>query len=137
MSFRSCLIAALVVLSVLASGWAVLAADAPFWPRFHGPAGDNRSSDSGLLKEWPKEGPKLAWTAKGIGTGFSSVSLAGGRIYTAGNLKDKTQVTALDLEGQIQWQAECGEAWTNGPGGTRATATSSASTPPAARSSGA
>jgi hypothetical protein len=26
----------------------------PFWPRFHGPKGDNLSTDTGLLKKWPE-----------------------------------------------------------------------------------
>ena len=27
------------------------------WPGFHGPRRDNRSSETGLLKEWPEGGP--------------------------------------------------------------------------------
>ena len=33
------------------------AASGPFWPRFHGPNGDNISTETGLLKKWPEEGP--------------------------------------------------------------------------------
>ena len=63
------------------------------WPRFHGPKSDNISSETGLLKKWPKGGPTLAWKTKGLGAGFASVSLAHGLIYTAGNLNDKTTIT--------------------------------------------
>jgi outer membrane protein assembly factor BamB len=98
-------------------------ADAPYWPRFHGPNGDNLSSDTSLLKEWPEDGPRLVWTAAGIGEGFSSVVLADGQIYIAGNVDEKTVVTALDLEGNIQWQTNCGKAWSGGPEGTRGTPT--------------
>ena len=28
------------------------------WPQFHGPNRDNRSSETGLLKEWPAGGPE-------------------------------------------------------------------------------
>ncbi len=52
-----------------------------FWPRFHGPKGDNISTEVGLLKSWPDGGPKLLWTAEGIGEGYSSVSIANGLIY--------------------------------------------------------
>ena len=95
----------------------------PFWPRFHGPKGDNLSPDTGLLKEWPKSGPPLVWTAKGLGHGYASVTLANGLIYTAGNLDEKTVVTALDLDGKPRWQADNGPAWTRDHPGTRGTPT--------------
>jgi len=82
------------------------------WPQFHGPKRDNISTETGLLKRWPEGGPKLLWTARGLGHGFSSISVKGGRIYTAGNMGDQTVVTALDLTGKTQWQMKCGGAWT-------------------------
>lgn len=87
------------------------------------PKGDNISTDTGLLKQWPEGGPKLTWTAEGIGHGFSGVTLADGLIFTAGNIDEKTVITALDLSGNIQWQVENGKAWTGGPAGTRGTPT--------------
>ncbi len=99
------------------------AAEPPSWPRFHGPTGDNISPDTGLLAKWPKEGPKLLWTAKDLGEGFSSVALAGGRIYTNGNKDDKTTITALDLDGKVLWQRPNGAAWSGGRPGTRSTPT--------------
>jgi len=96
---------------------------APYWPRFHDPEGTNRSPDTGLLKQWPDEGPKLVWQASGIGHGFSSVSLADGRIFTAGNLGGATTVTALDLAGGKLWQYDNGPAWNKSYEGTRGTPT--------------
>ena len=55
------------------------------WPQFRGPHRDDISADQGLLKHWPKNGPRIIWKAKGIGSGYSSVSLAGGKIFTLGN----------------------------------------------------
>lgn len=101
----------------------VRGADAPFWPRFHGPNGDNLSTDTGLLKEWPEEGPERLWTTTGIGEGFSGVALSGGKIFTAGNVDDKTVVTAMDLDGKILWQADCGKAWAEDHAGSRSTPT--------------
>ncbi len=88
-------------------------ADAPCWPRFHGPRGDNISDDTGLLKTWPDAGPKLAWKADGIGYGYSSVTMADGTIYITGNIGDKTVITAMTMEGKKKWQAENGPAWAN------------------------
>ena len=60
-----------------ASGAAAQDAESlPFWPRFHGPQGDNLSTETGLLKKWPEKGPTLLWTIKGLGHGFASVSIA-------------------------------------------------------------
>ena len=55
------------------------------WPQFRGPKRDDISSDTGLLKTWPKAGPPVIWQAKGVGSGFSSVAIAGGKVYTMGN----------------------------------------------------
>ncbi|MCS7303989.1 MAG: PQQ-like beta-propeller repeat protein [Thermoguttaceae bacterium] len=98
-------------------------AKGPYWPRFHGNDGHNRSSETGLLRQWPEGGPKLVWSAKGIGRGYASVSLAEGLIFTAGNIKGQTVVTALDLEGNIRWQQDNGPAWTGDYPGTRGTPT--------------
>ena len=42
------------------------------WPQWHGPNRDNLSAETGLLKEWPAEGPALAWKAENLGGGFSA-----------------------------------------------------------------
>ena len=95
----------------------------PSWPRFLGPRGDNVSIETGLLTSWPDGGPRLLWTAAGIGQGYASVTLANGRIYTAGNLGNKTVVSALDLDGTVVWQKPNGAAWTKDYPGTRGTPT--------------
>ncbi len=95
----------------------------PYWPQFHGPKGDNISLETGLLKQWPEKGPKLLWTSKGIGGGFGCPSIATGLIFVSGNVNDKTMVTAMDLDGHIQWQTPAGDAWTGGHSGTRGTPT--------------
>ena len=99
-------------------------ADGPSWPQFHGPNQDNKSPDTGLLDQWPEGGPELIWKAKGLGYGYSSVSIADGRIFTSGNIDGKTVVTALDAaDGRILWQTPNGEAWTKPVPGTRGTPT--------------
>lgn len=81
------------------------------WPCFHGARRDNRSDETGLLKAWPEVGPKLLWTTPGIGHGYSSVAVAGGRIFTAGTIEKQTHVVALDLDGKILWKCVNGESW--------------------------
>lgn len=112
------------LIELSSSGFPLAAADMPFWPRFDGPNGDRVSTESGLMKKWPESGPKLLWTAKGIGQGFAGVTMADGWIYTAGDIDDANVITALNMDGRIQWQVKNGAAWTgSGPGGARGTPT--------------
>jgi len=127
----------MVTLRVLVRCWSILAAlgmvaggaltaraeEDPFWPQFHGPKRDNLSTAQGLLKQWPAGGPKLLWTAKGLGHGFASLALAHRSIYTAGNIEGKTVITALDLDGRVRWQVENGPAWQDPVPGARGTPT--------------
>ncbi len=99
------------------------APEGPYWPRFHGPRGDNLSTETGLLKQWPEGGPERVWTAEGIGHGFSTVAIADGMIYTAGNVDERTTITAMDMDGNILWQKPNGGAWSASHPGTRATPT--------------
>lgn len=106
-------------LKVLSISWAVLVLSAPAlaqqsttrqattqpeWPQFRGPDRNGMSKETGLLKEWPAGGPKLLWTAKGCGQGFSSVSIKDSLIYTAGTFHEGTFVVAFDLNGQHKWK---------------------------------
>ena len=81
------------------------------WPCFHGPKRDNLSTETGLMQAWPQDGPELLWTASGIGHGYSAVSIAGERIFTAGMIDKKTFVIALDLSGKKLWQKLNGQSW--------------------------
>lgn len=93
------------------------------WPQFHGPRRDNLSSERGLLRRWPPEGPELLWTARGIGKGYSSVAVASGFIYTTGNVGTDTVITALGLEGKVKWRATNGPACKHPYSGARGTPT--------------
>ena len=94
-----------------------------FWPQYHGPNRDNISAEKDLLDAWPEGGPDLAWTVDGLGEGYSSVSVANGRIYTAGNVDGNTLITALELDGTKLWQVKNGKAWKKSYPGTRSTPT--------------
>jgi len=51
------------------------------WPQWRGPNRDGISTETGLLKNWPPEGPKILWRTK-IGDGFSGIVISHGRVYT-------------------------------------------------------
>ncbi|MEE9119517.1 MAG: PQQ-binding-like beta-propeller repeat protein [Calditrichia bacterium] len=81
------------------------------WPQWRGPERNGASQEKDLLKTWPDEGPALLWSKEGIGTGFSSVSIAKGRLYINGAIDKQETLTALDLDGNIQWQTTYGSIW--------------------------
>jgi outer membrane protein assembly factor BamB len=84
------------------------------WPQFRGPDRDGVAKESGLLKAWPEGGPPLAWTATGLGGGYSSVSVAGDRVYTLGNKGNMSKVVAVDRNtGKVVWAEEVGRAGGN------------------------
>ena len=101
--------------------------DLGFWPQHRGPNRDNISNETGLLESWPEGGPKLAWQQKGLGEGYSSVSIAHGKLYTMGNQGDHEMLLALDAaSGRPLWATKTGgrayrEGNGNGPRGTPTT----------------
>ena len=54
------------------------------WPNWRGPGHDGLSREKGLNTDWPEGGPQLLWESTGCGRGYSSVSVADGRIFTLG-----------------------------------------------------
>jgi outer membrane protein assembly factor BamB len=86
------------------------------WPQWRGPKRDAVSTEKNLLREWPKEGPKLLWRAKDIGRAYSSITVVGNRIYTMGDRNGKQFVLCLDAskEGEEIWTAPVGKPWSDG-----------------------
>ena len=94
-----------------------------FWLQFHGPNRHNISTEKGFLKKWPVNGPELLWTTRGLGHGFSSISIANGMIYTASSIGKNTVVIALKLDGKVLWKVKNGKSWTGAHPGSRSTPT--------------
>ncbi|MGQ0635759.1 MAG: PQQ-binding-like beta-propeller repeat protein [Planctomycetaceae bacterium] len=93
------------------------------WPQFLGPGRDNIARDTGLLREWPADGPRLVSTIGGLGVGFSNVALADGTAYTLGTHGAREFVLAFSLEtGEKLWEQDIALAYHNdygdGPRGT-------------------
>jgi outer membrane protein assembly factor BamB len=97
------------------------------WPTFRGADRRDHSPDKGLLKKWPEGGPKLLWTSKVGGKGYSGPSIAGGKMYLSGTRRGKAQIYCLDAAtGDEVWSADIGDdagegysaGWGGGPRGT-------------------
>jgi outer membrane protein assembly factor BamB len=112
---------AAVALAMAASGTTATAGD---WPGWRGPGREGVSPEKGLLQEWPTGGPPLLWKASGLGAGFSSLAVAGDRIYTIGDRDGAQQVLALArADGSLVWKARIGAPWPDEYGGGRGTPT--------------
>ena len=100
-----------------------MAQSAANWPQWRGPNRDGISKETGLLKQWPAEGPPLVWKATGAGRGYSSFSIANGKLYTLGLRGDREFVIAFDIaNGKEAWATAHGGKFENdrgdGPRGT-------------------
>ena len=93
------------------------------WPQLRGPNRDGTSTETGLLRSWSEGGPRLAATLEGVGEGFSSPTVAGGKVFVAGRVKDDTQVVCFNTDGRRLWQVVCGPAFTGMWPGSRSTPT--------------
>ncbi len=77
------------------------------WPQWRGPNRDGKSLETGLIKNWPKNGPAVAWENLKVGHGYGSPAVVGDKVYILGgdgnqpgdaehclclNLKDGTEV---------------------------------------------
>lgn len=111
------------LLLLLSVGSVCLAQPNTNWPQWRGPNRDGVSKETGLLKQWPADGPPLAWKAAGAGRGYSSFSVANGRLFTMGLRGDREFVVAFDVAtGKEAWATPHGSAFRNdrgdGPRGT-------------------
>ena len=95
----------------------------PDWPQWNGPRRDSISREKGLLQKWPKAGPKLVWRIGGLGRGWSSPIIVGGRIFITGDVNDSLIIAALDLNGKPLWETRNGRSWDGPYPGARASCT--------------
>jgi outer membrane protein assembly factor BamB len=122
----------LTLVGVALGALGLVAAD---WPQWRGPERNGISQETGLLKEWPKDGPPLVWKLDNIGYGYSTPSVVGEKLYLLSNPRiegkhvamDDEQVMALDArDGKVIWSTRIGKVGPNqGPQypGSRSTPT--------------
>jgi len=100
-------------------------AQAVDWPNWRGPNHNGVSNETGWVAVWPKNGPKLLWK-KSLGTGFCSMAVSNGRLYTMGNIKDNDILYCFEADtGKEIWKKSypCPLFKKNHEGGPAATPT--------------
>lgn len=121
---RSC--SALTVAGLLSCAAVSLAAD---WPQWRGPDRNEVSADTKLLTKFPAGGPKVLWSAKNVGVGYSGPAIVGNRLYTLGADENENREFALCIDtnsGKELWRTNIGkykdsgytDRWGGGPRST-------------------
>ncbi len=93
------------------------------WPGWRGPFRDSISTETGLLRKWPEEGPAKVWTSQQAGAGYSSFAVVGDTLLTLGADDENDLIIALEVAtGNKKWSTPLGPRWQNrwgdGPRGT-------------------
>jgi len=109
----------------LAVSAAVVAVGAD-WPQYRGPNRDDIARETGLLKQWPADGPKLLWTQENTGVGLAGVAVVGDRVFTIGGRgKDEFLIALSAGDGKEVWATRVGglfdfsgNQWSSGPSST-------------------
>jgi outer membrane protein assembly factor BamB len=91
--------------------------------QWRGPERDGIYPETGLLKEWPKDGPPLLWSCPGIGKGYSSAVSDGKTVFVTGMKDSADYLTSIDMKGTILWQVPFGPSWNSSFPETRCTPT--------------
>ena len=73
------------------------------WTSFLGPNGNNTSTETGLIAEFPSDGPKVLWKTE-LGTGFSGLTIGQGKVFTLYGKGGRELVACFDASnGQDLW----------------------------------
>ncbi len=116
MSFKKSLLAVLIFIMVSCSGRKELS-------QWRGPDRDGKYPQTGLLNQWPDDGPKMLWSFEGLGAGHGSVSIAEDQLFVLGMPDTIGVIYSFDMEGNLLWQKEYGLEWYANYTGTRSTPT--------------
>jgi len=108
---------------LIAAFWSVSMGIAADWNQFRGPQRDGRSSETGLLKQWPEAGLPELWHFGECGQSYASVAVVDNIVYTTGMIDNIGFLFAIDDKGKLKWKKEYGPAWTGDYPGERSTPT--------------
>ncbi|NQU50938.1 MAG: PQQ-like beta-propeller repeat protein [Bacteroidetes bacterium] len=77
--------------------------------RWRGSNGNGVYNETGLLKQWPANGPEILWTFEALGEGHSSPVFANELIYLSAGIDSSGYIVALTLDGKLKWKASYGK----------------------------
>jgi outer membrane protein assembly factor BamB len=114
MYFKQSLLAVLFLVLVSCSG-------RKEFSQWRGPDRDGKYPQTGLLRQWPTDGPEMHWSYEGLGAGHGSVSIAEDKLFVLGMPDTIGVIYSFDLQGNLLWQKEYGLEWYANYTGPRST----------------
>ena len=120
---RRCFLVTLVCALGMAASMGGQSRSGTDWPQWRGPERSGRSTESGLMTQWPASGPLLVWSTSNLGAGYGSIAVKGARIFLQGMKGRESRVSSLNrTDGKLVWSTVLGPASRNnygsGPRGT-------------------
>lgn len=108
------------ILALVVWGWMSLTALAQDkgsdWPQFLGPQRNGHSTETGLIEEWPANGPKEVWRKPG-GVGMSGLAIQGTTAVTLVQKQQQQWLLALHAQtGETKWETPLAPEYRNGMG---------------------
>ena len=99
---------------ILSSYFSLLASN---WPSWRGELRDGVTKETGLLQEWPSNGPYKLWVSDQAGLGYSGFTIQDGILFTMGAFDKSESLLAFNANsGKKLWSLKVGELLTNGWG---------------------
>jgi len=85
----------------MTSGRSRIASD---WPQYLGPARNAVSTETGVSRSWPEEGPEVLWTFP-LGEGYAGPAVSQGKVYILDRIgTEQDALRCIDLEtGEEEW----------------------------------
>lgn len=91
--------------------------------QWRGPNRDGIFNETGLLKQWPENGPEIILEVEDIGKGWSSPIFFDNMVYITGMIDTFDYLTAVNMDGTIKWKVPYGRSWNQSYPDTRSTPT--------------
>ena len=79
--------------------------------QWHGPARDGKYNESGLMAQWPEDGPELLWSKDNLGPGYAAPVVTKDKLLIMGVEDGTSTLFAFDLNGNLLWKARNGKSF--------------------------
>ena len=84
------------------------------WASWRGPNANGISDETGLIQRFPEDGPKVLWRAN-LGSGFSGLAVAGGRVFTLFGEDGREKVVCFNADtGRELWKIDSDSDYAEG-----------------------
>ena len=101
----------LLFLTLVSIVWAgsILATDD--WPQWRGSERNGLSKETGLLDNWPPQGPPKVWAIDQLGSGYGTVSTQGERLFVQGTRAGDSVLHCIHRDdGELVWTRPIGRS---------------------------